>query len=163
MRSPTSSRWSSPDYHVQVRFRAPLRFVYDWCTDFTPNDAELEGESYQRKVVSRTRHQVIFEDLEEGKDGWGWTRKTIDLLPPSHWTMDGVGNRRDIRARYSLTSLPDGRTQLDLWAHRRVKVAGGKNPSKPSWEREVTAEWRLFARNLEKDYRASQTRRRSNP
>src|SRR6266550_3230412 len=80
---------------------------FAWCTDYTPDDAKLEGESYQRKIIERSRRRVVFEDLEETKDGWVWGQDVVTLLPPDRWHMDGVGNRRDVTADYKLTKLPD--------------------------------------------------------
>ncbi len=91
-------------------FRVPLDFAFAWCTDYTPDDAGLEGEAYQRKIIERSVRRVVFEDLEEMSDGWFWGRDVVTLRPPNRWHMDGVGNRRDVAADYVLTSLPDGRT-----------------------------------------------------
>src|SRR6266581_4065683 len=100
-----------PEYHVTVSFQAPLDFVFAWCTDYTPEDASLEDESYTRKVIERTPRRVVFEDLEETDTGWDWSRAVVSLRPPSRWHMDGVGNRVDVVADYLLTKLPDGRTR----------------------------------------------------
>src|SRR5436309_640182 len=106
-------------YRIRVSFGVPLAFAFAWCTDYTPEDASLEGDSYQRKIVERTPRQVIFEDLEESDDGWNWSRDVVTLRPPNRWHMDGVGNRRDVTADYVLSPLPDGRTRFDLrWSRR---------------------------------------------
>ena len=48
---------------VRAVFRVPLEFAFGWCTDYTPEDAALEGETYQRKIIERSKNRVIFEDL----------------------------------------------------------------------------------------------------
>src|SRR3990172_3354806 len=114
MKGRSQQRTWSPEYHIRVAFRVPLDFAFAWCTDFSPQDAGLEGESYRRKIVERTPRRVVFEDLEESDAGWEWSRDVVTLLPPNRWHMDGIGNHRDVTADYVLSPLPNGRTRLPL-------------------------------------------------
>lgn len=149
--------WLGPEFHVTVSFRVPLDFAFAWCTDFTPDDAKLEGEAYERKIVERTPRRVVFEDLEEARDGWVWSRDVVALRPPNRWHMDGIGNRRDVTADYVLTRLPDGRTQLDLRWRRRPKVPG-KQLTKAEREADGLRAWKRFGAAMERDYRRSRRR-----
>lgn len=149
----------SPEYRIRVSFGVPLEFAFAWCTDYSPEDANLEGESYQRKVIERTSGRVIFEDLEEAEDGWVWGRDVVTLLPPNRWHMDGVGNRRDVTADYTLSSLPDGRTRFDLRWRRQPKVPERKRLTKVEREASAMRAWKRFAAAMERDYRRSQRSR----
>lgn len=151
----TNSGGWGPEYHMGIAFRAPMDFVFAWCTDFTPGDPKLENEEYQRKVIQRTSGRVILEDLEESKDGWIWSREVVSLHPPKRWHMDGVGNRRDVVADYALSSLPDGRTRLDLRWRRKPNVPGGQNLTRAEREASAKRAWKRFGAALERDYRAS--------
>jgi hypothetical protein len=143
-----------PEYHVTARFRAPLEFVFRWCTDYTPGDAVLEGETYERRILSRNERQVVFEDVESMDDGWAWKRYTVDLRPPRHWHAVSVGNRRNLTIDYELTEDGPDRTRLDLWWRRRPGVLAVRPPPpKAAVERESTQAWRRFAAALEGDYR----------
>lgn len=142
-----------PEYRIRVSFRVPLDFAFAWCTDYTPEDAKLEGESYQRKIIERTPRRVIFEDLEETKDGWDWSRDVVALRPPNRWHMDGVGNRRDVTADYVLSSLPDGRTRLDLRWRRSPKDARAAKLTKAEREAATLRAWKRFGVAMERDYR----------
>jgi len=153
-KSRSSQAWS-PEYRVRVPFRVPLDFAFAWCTDFTPEDARLEGESYRRKIIERTSRQVVFEDLEEEDDGWFWSRDVVALKPPKGWHMEGTGNRRDVVADYALTSLADGRTQLELRWRRRPLVKEAKPLTKAQREASTLQAWRKFAAAMERDYRTS--------
>ncbi len=150
--SRTSGRgWSGPEYHVRARFRAPLAYVFAWCTDYTPADAKLEGEDYARRILERTPRRVVLEDLEDTPDGWNWSRGVVRLRPPNRWRMDAIGNFRDVRADYVLSNEGKERTVLDLrWKVRRHR---GPNRSRAERERSGTAAWRKFAAALEKDFR----------
>ena len=76
-----------PEYRVRTVFRAPRRFVYGWCTDFGPEDPNLEHEHYERRIVERTPRRVIYEDLESSVGCWSWARKTVRLRPPAQWHL----------------------------------------------------------------------------
>lgn len=145
-------KWEGP-YRIDVSFRVPLDFAFAWCTDYTPEDAKLEGESYQRKIVERSRRRVIFEDLEETKDGWAWSRDAVDLEPPNRWHMDGVGNHRDVTADYLLSRLPDGRTQLALSWRRRPKDPEAAKLTKAQREADTLRAWKRFGAAMERDYK----------
>ncbi len=153
-------RWVGPEYHASVSFRAPLDFVFAWCTDYTPEDGGLEKEKYERKIIERTPRRVIFEDLEETKNGWDWSRAVVSLRPPNRWHMDGPGNNRDVVADYVLSSLPDGRTRLELRWKRRPKVADAKRRTKAEREASATRAWKMFAAALERDYKRTRQARR---
>jgi len=159
MKRATSRRVrTGPEYRVRVSFGVPLDFAFAWCTDYTPEDASLEGESYQRKIIERTSRRVIFEDLEESDDGWNWSRDVVTLRPPNRWHMVGIGNRRDVRADYVLSPLPDGRTRFDLRWSRRPKVPDAKKLTKAEREASTMRAWKRFAAAMEQDYRRSRRR-----
>ncbi len=137
-----------------------MSYVFRWCTDYGAQDAALEGETYQRRVLERSRRQVVYEDLEDQKDGWFWARHVVRLEPPRHWHSDTIGSHRAYSLDYRLTSPGPGTTELTLTARRRPYGHGGPNPSKPGWERSVTKNWKRFAKALESDYEATQSSRR---
>jgi hypothetical protein len=145
---------------VRVSFRAPRDFVYDWCTDYTPGDAKLEGETYDRRIISRKPRRVVYEDLYEGNDGWRWSRHEVTLRPPDRWHSESVGNYRHIKVDYRLRPLADGRTELELRARRGPSFMPFRPIPKREWEKEIAVAWRRFGRNLERDYRASKGRAR---
>lgn len=162
MSKQTSRRgWIGPEYRVNVSFRAPLEYVFEWCTDYTPQDAALEKEAYERKVIERTSRRVIFEDLEESASGWDWSRAVVSLRPPNRWHMDAVGNNRDVVADYLLRSLPNGRTSLELRWRRRPRVPDAKRRTKAEREASATRAWRHFAAALERDFKRSRPARGS--
>jgi len=144
-----------PTYEVRHVFRAPMEFVYAWCTDYTPEDAKYEAEEYQRRILRRSRHEVVYEDLEETPEGWVWSRHVVRLWPSRRWHSDSVGSHREISLDYRLSKLPGGRTELVLTARRRPTGVGGRNPSKRDWERSVGEAWDRFGRALERDFRNS--------
>jgi len=153
------TRWPGPSYEVRAVFRAPLDFVYRWCTNYTPDDARYEAENYTRRILRRSAREVTYEDLESTKDGWFWSRHVVRLLPPNRWHSDSVGSHRAISLDYRLSRLTGNRTQLTLKARRRPYGVGGKNPPRSEWERSVALAWKRFGRVLEREYRKKSRRR----
>ncbi|HEV2317487.1 MAG TPA: hypothetical protein VGV89_07945 [Thermoplasmata archaeon] len=149
------ARFPSAVYRISQEFDAPIDFVFRWCTDYSPQDAALEKEHYERRILARSSKQVTYEDLESDKNGWVWRRYVVDLLPPDRWHAESVGNRRLSSIDYRLTELPGARTRLDfVW--RRTGIEGyPRNPPKRATERDATRDWENFGRALERDYRKS--------
>jgi hypothetical protein len=144
---------ASAVYEIRATFRAPLPYVYRWCTDYTPGDARLEKDEYDRKIVKRGARTVVFEDLYELPKGWIWSRHEVTLHPPDRWHAESVGSHRTWSLDYTLRPLPDGRTELTLRGTRRPTAIGAPNPPAERMERQLRKAWANFGRSLEKDYR----------
>jgi hypothetical protein len=140
---------------IEFQFKAPLKFAYPWCTNFQPIDSKLEKEHYTRKIIERTRKRVIFEDLEEMRDGWVLNRTEVKLRPPNRWDADSHGNRRDAQLHYQLKPLPGKRTQLLLQWTVWPKTPAAARLTAAKRERSAASGWKNFAAALEKDYRNS--------
>jgi hypothetical protein len=156
MWGPGRRAWTGPRYRVTVDFRAPLDFVYRWCTDYRPDDGRLEGEPYRRRILSRSARRVVFEDLEEDRDGWNLSRVWVDLHPPARWHAERRGNRREYSVDYRLRPLAPGSTRLEFDCRRRTLVPE-RPVSKAGRERAWTEMWNRFRRALERDYRRQRT------
>ncbi len=145
-------------YEFRSTFRAPLPFVYAWCTDYSPEDPDLEKDTYVRKILHQNSRRTVYEDLYDTRDGWMWSRQVVTFHPPNRWHAEATGNHRDWSIDYELATLPGGRTELRFRGERRQNPLGEKNPPKASMERELRAAWKHFAHALERDYRASRNR-----
>jgi hypothetical protein len=157
------SRWPGPVFHASAEFRAPLRFVFDWCTDYTPEDGPIGREPYLRKVIHRGPRLVILEDLEETERGWDWARLWVKLQPPRRWRCETIGSYHDFTINYELSPLPNGRTRLDLsWKLRSTRLEKNR-PERHSMERSANRAWRYRRLALERDYRASRSRSGGGP
>ena len=142
-------------YQIRVTFRAPMNFAFRWCTDYRPDDAMLEGEKFQRRIVKKSKRQIVYEDLDNTPDGWMWSRWTISLHPPSHWHGESIGNYRAWNVDYRLKPLGTDRTLFTFHGRRTPMLRTTKNPSKTAMERDLKQIWKRFGRNLESDYRRS--------
>jgi hypothetical protein len=147
--------WPPPLYEIRPTFRAPLPYVFEWLTDYSPEDPILEKGSYQRKVIARSRRQVVLEDLTDTKKGWEWYRSTVTLHPPNAWHAELRGNVPDWSLDYRLTPLATDRTLLTIRWHirRRPEFRGQKIPPKTATLRMMRRLWKHFSEALESDYR----------
>lgn len=141
-------------YEFRSTFDAPLPFVYDWCTDYTPDDPILEKDNYTRRIISRRSRKVVYEDLSDTSDGWFWSRMEVSLRPPNRWHAEAMGNHRAWSIDYELVERSKGVTELRFRGERRVTFPGEKNPPKAQLERDLRASWKNFGHALERDYRA---------
>lgn len=152
---------ATKSYRYRITFRAPRPFVFRWCTDYSPTDPRLEGESYERRVLERSKGRVIYEDLEETSHGWSWARHVVTLRPPYHWHSDSVGNYRRYRLNYDLKDLGNGRTELEFEGRRSLSLLPGRHPTTRAFDASMERTWRRFRRELEREYRAQAKGRRS--
>ena len=156
--------WPPPVYRILVDFNAPLPYVFRWCTDYRSDDAVRARESYDRRILRRTRNEVLFEDLWWERDGWRWRRTQVRLHPPDRWHADSIGNIRDASIDYRLTELPEGRTRLELRMRRRPAVGRPGQPARGPFEKELRQLWSHFRRAMMRDYRRVRANtRRSRP
>ena len=142
-------------YRYGITFDAPLRYVFGWCTDYQPDDAAREGETYQRKVLERTKRRVVYEDLEESPQGWFWARHIVTLTPPTHWHSSSIGSHREYELDYTLRTLSNGRTELKFVGRRRPTGVASRNPTTAEFDRSMDASWQQFRTQLEAEYRGS--------
>ena len=147
-------RLSFRKFHVTMSFRAPLPFVYKWCTNYTPQDLRYGGEKGERRILKRNSKHVVFENLYDVGKGWGWERHVVTLKPPNSWHSYGWGNHSESFLDYKLRDLPNGRTKLDMrWKSRPGMLSEGRRPSKHSIEEYVTRLWRRRAKFVERDFK----------
>lgn len=151
-------RWPPPRYHLRMEWDVPLRFAFRWCTDYRSDDAKRSKETYQRRLVMRSRSRVIYEDVWPLSRGWGWRRSDVTLAPPDRWHADSLGSIRDGSIDYRLTELPGGRTQFDLYMRRRPTPIHPEQPTLAEWREDVHGMWTNFAREMVRDYRRPRRR-----
>ena len=146
---------------VRATFRAPLAYVYRWCTDYAPDDGRRAEENYVRRILERSDRRVVLEDLEDTEHGWVWKRSTVTLDPPRHWHAESDGNYRYFSLDYRLRALPGGVTELTLRGKRTATALGGENPTRARLEAGLRTLWTHLGRSLEREYRADMRRARS--
>ena len=141
----------SHSFHVCKTIRAPLRYVFNWCTDYRETDPQITGSKTKRKILVRNKHRVIYLASYKNR---GKTRTAVDvvtLYPPKGWHLDFVGDDDDEVGDYMLTSLGPRRTRLDMWFTEHYKMPGA--PSKAQDVKVTREVWEKYAAALERDFR----------
>lgn len=143
------------NYHIEVTFHAPLSFVYNWCTNYTPQDFKYGGEKGERRILRRSSKRIVFENLYDIGKGWGWERHTVTLNPPNAWHSEGRGNYSESSLDYKLRELPDNNTKLDMrWRSRPGPMSTGRRGSVRSIENYVRLLWQQRAKFVEKEFQS---------
>jgi hypothetical protein len=136
--------------HVSKTIRAPLRFVYNWCTDYRDTDPLITGSKSKRKILMKDKHRVVYVSIYR-RDGK--TRSAVDVVtlhPPKAWHLDFIGDEDDELGDYVLTTLGPRRTRLDMTFTEHYKVRNA--PSKEEDIKQIHEIWGKYAAALEKDY-----------
>lgn len=153
------TRRSSATYEVRAIIDAPLPYVFRWCTDYTAGDPKLERDQFERRILKRTAHRVVYEDLYPQSTGWFWSRQTVTLHPPDRWHLEARGNYRSWSLDYTLKALSDSSTQLTLHGKRTPTEFAKRNPPRATVLLDLRTIWKNYGRALERDYRAGRPAR----
>ena len=137
-------------YCVMKTINAPLKFVYDWCTDYREDDNQITGSKTQFKILQKTNRQVIYLRTNErdGKTMIGV--KMVTLKPPKAWHLDQVGEDEDAIGVYKLTRVGPEKTRLDMTFTEKYKVRDA--PTKEQDRNDTDQMWDKYVAALEKDY-----------
>lgn len=139
--------------HISKTINAPIRFVYDWCTDYQETDPELTGSETRRKILFRDEHLVVYTETYQSGGKSTTAVDVVTLFPPRGWHLDFVSDEDDEVGDYVLSSLGPRKTKIDLTFWEHYKVA--KAPSKTAYSSHVSQVWDKYVEALEKDYARS--------
>ena len=144
--------------HSRV-FDVPIKFAYDWCTDYSPLDSNIIGSKFPRIVLKKTKTQVVYASYKTGSDGKPKLAVRVVTLHPSSysWHLDYYAEQDLEVGEYRLKRLGASKTRLDMvlrntWKH-------GRSPTRKEFEAESKKTWDKFAPALERDYRRETARR----
>jgi len=139
---------------VSKTINAPLRYVYDWCTDYRETDPQITGSKSQRRVLQKTKKRVIYVQIYEGADGK--EKVAVDIVtlkPPTSWHLDYFGEEDDEIGEYRLKKSGEGKTRLDMVFKERWKDIA-KIPSIEEQIRSTNEVWDKYIASLEKEYKS---------
>jgi hypothetical protein len=140
----------SRTFRVSKVINAPLRFVYDWCTDFRGDDNKIWGSNVKRIILQKTRLRVIYMSThKQGRKSVSAVR-IVTLRPPNAWHLDLVGQQEDEIGDYRLTRLGPGKTRLDMRFNVRYKIA--HPPTKEEDMAMTNKVWDRYVAALERDH-----------
>lgn len=142
-------------YRASRVINAPLKFVYNWCTDFREDDNKIAGSRTRRIILQKTKRRVIFMSTHRRRGKTINAVRIVTLHPPDYWHLDKVGEENDEIGNYRLTRLGPRKTRLDMAFNAKYKIANA--PTKEEDTRQTNRVWDRYTAALEKDY--ARTRR----
>lgn len=140
-------------YKISQTFKAPLDYVFGWCTDFREDDGKMTGSKAKTTFLERTDKRIVWvtEYKEKGKPQEGI--RVVWLHAPDSWTLDTCGDQREL-GEYNLTQKGKNKTKLDM----KFQISFDSKEEvqdRKKWEKEVDEEWDIFRTHLENDYKES--------
>lgn len=120
---------------------APLRYVYDWCTDFRSDDASLEGPGRKHRVVRVSPQRLVRVKVgrKRARSDRRISVEVVRLSPPNAWHKDTIGEEDLDSMDYKLTALGPRKTRLVLEIVERWMVPNF--PKKADWLRFSNEYW----------------------
>lgn len=140
-------------YKASATFRAPLEYVFQWCTDFREDDGDMVGSKAKRTFLEKTDKRIVWIEHKEKKGKSKEGVRVVWLHPPDAWYLDTCGDGREV-GQYKLTGKGKNKTRLDM-EFRITYDSKHDAPDKKKWEKDVDEEWESFASHLEDDFRTS--------
>ena len=137
-------------YHISKTIHAPLRFVYDWCTDYRESDPRITGSKYKRKILMKTKHRVVYVSSYRNRSEMRSAVDVVTLHPPNAWHLDFIGDEDDETGDYALSSLGPRKTKLNMTFTAHYKIVNA--PSKAQDAKQTREVWNKYAAALERDY-----------
>ena len=128
----------------------PLRFVYDWCTDFREDDRKMIGSKRKRIILQNTKRRVVYSYIYRRGGKIRSAVNIVTLQPPKAWHLDSPGQDCDEIADYRLSSLGPKKTRLDMTFKERYKIRGA--PTKEEDTRSLSEAWDKYVAALEREY-----------
>jgi hypothetical protein len=141
---------------VSKVIHAPLRYVYDWCTDYRPDDSRLRRRRETKlayRVLRVSPHRVVRVRLHPtGSKDPDIAVDVVRLNPPSDWHTDQIDETDRMALDYHLVRLGPKTTRLDMLVTERWVTR--EFPTRKELQQQVSATWDLFAGALEERYRS---------
>jgi hypothetical protein len=135
---------------VSKIIRAPIRFVFDWCTDYRESDPKITGTKSRRKILSRKENRVVYLSQYRMHGKPRSAVIVVTLYPHEAWHLDFIGDDDEEVGEYVLKRLGPRKTRLDMTFLERYTMRGA--PSKTQDIKATHEVWDKYVAALERDY-----------
>jgi len=135
---------------VTKTVNAPLKFVYEWCTDYREDDNQITGSKAQFRILQKTNRRVIYLRTHERDGKTMICVKMVTLRPPKAWYLDQVGEDEDVIGIYKITRMGPEKTRLDMTFTEKYKISDA--PTKEEDRKNTDQMWDKYVAALEEDY-----------
>lgn len=137
---------------ISKTIAAPLRYVYEWCTDFRADDGKFSKSRPSYRVMKPAPDRVVRIRISPpSARPTAVAAEVVRLYPPDAWHVDMI-DEDDIEAvDYQLSWLGPRKTRLTMAITERWMVP--KFPSKAAWVGGTSLYWDRLVSALEARYR----------
>jgi hypothetical protein len=146
--------YSTQRIRLSKNIEAPLKYVYDWCTDYRSDDWTLSPRRPhpQFRVVKLSPRRLLRIRLTptSGPDP-EVAVDVVRLSPPDAWHTDQIDEEDREAVDYRLTALGPRRTRLDLLVTERWLVP--KHLSRGETRQRLNGAWNRYVPQIEARYR----------
>ena len=130
---------------------APIRYVYDWCTDFRSDDGRFSTARPKFRVIKLSPRRVVRVRITPaGAKGPVVAVELVRLRPPNAWHVDGIDEDDFGTVDYKLTKLGPEKTRVTLVIVERWMVP--RYPKKDEWLPPSSRYWDHLVLAIEKQY-----------
>ena len=147
--------YATQTVRVSKTIEAPLRYVYDWCTDYRSDDGKFSRQRPRPRfrTVKISPRRVLRIRIAPGEGAEpAIAVDVLQLSPPNAWHTNQIDEQDLQVVDYKLTALSREKTRLDLLVTERY--ISPKYPSRVETARRVRATWDRLAGFLEERYRS---------
>lgn len=130
----------------------PLRYAYDWCTDYRTDDGKFTRSRPRFQVLQLSKDRLVRVRCSPPKmKPMRVALELVRLRPPDAWHLDQIDEADLNSVDYKLTRLGPKKTRLTLDLVERWMVPDF--PAKADWVRGTNLYWDSLVVALEKRYR----------
>ncbi len=140
---------------VTKTVNAPLRYVYDWSTDYRPDDGGLSARRPRPRfrVLRLSKNRVLrIRTTPNGTPDPDVAVDVVRLDPPSRWHTDQIDETDRESVDYRLSALGPKRTRLTLLVTERWLTPD--HPTSAELAERLSRGWDRYIGALESRYRA---------
>ncbi len=146
--------YATQTVRVATVIAAPMRYVYDWCTDYRSDDWRLSPRRPRRefRVIRLSPHRCLRIRLTPtGREDPDVAVDVLRFDPPRAWHTDQIDEDDRETVDYRLTAVGPRRTRLDLLVTERYVTP--RHPTKNETRERLVAVWQRYAGEIESRFR----------
>lgn len=131
---------------------APLRYAYDWLTDYRNDDGKLSRSRPRFQVTRLSKDRVVRVRYSPPRTKPLLVAvELVRLHPPDAWHLDQIDEADLNSVDYKLTRLGPKQSRITLVLVERWMIPNF--PPKADWMRGTNLVWDRLVAALEEDYR----------
>ena len=137
---------------VEKRIKAPLKFAYDWCTDYREDDHEITGSIRRKVILEKTAKKAVYIYLWDDETGkQQMSANVVSLKHPGSWHLDSFGKEQTYTGDYKLIRINKDETRLVIVFKHKWKE-GQRIQSVAEQEERLAKMWDKYVAALESDH-----------